>query len=137
MLAFILSDWSRRTAWLPEVHSPAELRVLAAMLIERMEVIVTGDPAQGFLARQDGTIHALYVLPALRGLGTGTRLLDQAKATSAELVLWCHQANAPARAFYARHGFAETGTGDGSGNDEGLPEVRLTWRRRISPEDPA
>lgn len=129
MLALILADWNRRTDWLPEVHTQDELHILAASLVERLDVVVTGDPAQGFIARDGGMVHALYVLPALHGIGIGKRLLDHAKAGSAELTLWCHQANTRARGFYARQGFCEVEAGDGSGNDEGLPEVRLVWHR--------
>lgn len=39
-------------------------------------------------------------------------------------------ADLPARAFHARMGFTEIARTDGTGNDEGLPDVQLEWRRR-------
>jgi ribosomal protein S18 acetylase RimI-like enzyme len=38
------------------------------------------------------------------------------------------QANARALAFYRREGFHEAERTDGSGTEEGLPDVRLIWR---------
>jgi hypothetical protein len=47
-------------------------------------------------------------------------------------VLWTFQANAPARRFYERHGFGAVEFGDGSGNEEGEPDVRYVWEPRFS-----
>ena len=84
---------------------------------------------QGFLARDGEMIHALYLRPKARRRGFGKALLDQAKAETPRLTLWAFQANAQARRFYAREGFAEVEETDGAGNDEKLPDVRLTWER--------
>ena len=35
-------------------------------------------------------------------------------------------------AFYRHHGFAETARGDGSANDEGLPDLTLHWQREAA-----
>lgn len=128
-LAAILSDWIENTPWVPRIHSRAEHVGFASRLISGMEVVVAGQPAQGFLARRDGFIHALYIATDARGAGLGGRLLDAAKLASDHLTLWTFQANAPARKFYARQGFAEVEFGSGVGNDEGLPDVRLVWTR--------
>jgi hypothetical protein len=37
--------------------------------------------------------------------------------------LHCFQANTGARRFYERHGFRAEVFGDGSGNEEGLPDI--------------
>ena len=42
--------------------------------------------------------------------------------------LHCFQANEGARRFYERHGFRAEAFGDGSGNEEGLPDI--TYVRR-------
>ena len=71
--------------------------------------------------------HAAATCSRARGRGVGKALLDTAKARSDRLELWCFQANAGARRFYAREGLAEVERTDGAGNDEKLPDVRLVW----------
>jgi hypothetical protein len=46
----------------------------------------------------------------------------------AGLDLYTFQVNGGARRFYERHGFVGIALGDGSGNDEGQPDVRYAWR---------
>ncbi len=38
------------------------------------------------------------------------------------------QQNTGARRFYERHGFTLVAEGDGSGNEENLPDARYRWR---------
>jgi ribosomal protein S18 acetylase RimI-like enzyme len=61
-----------------------------------------------------GEISALYIAPARTRTGIGTALLDAAHAELAqagrdETYLWVFEDNAPAREFYARHGYAPDG----------------------------
>lgn len=61
-----------------------------------------------------GLVDSLYVLPAAQGRGIGARLLAAAADAFAadgasRVVLWVFEANAPARAFYARQGWRPTG----------------------------
>ncbi len=111
--------------------APRDARDYLARLIRDGEVLTVRDwrGAQGFLAREGEMIHALYLRPRARGRGFGKALLDHAKAGSPRLMLWSFQANAAARRFYAREGFSEVEETDGAGNDEKLPDVRLTWER--------
>ncbi|MDJ0826856.1 MAG: GNAT family N-acetyltransferase [Rhodobacter sp.] len=128
-LARILADWIDETPWMPTIHTPDQDRSFLAWLITNTEVVTLRSwrGPQGFLAREDTMVHALYLRPAVRGQGHGKRLLDWAKARSPNLTLWTFQANAGARAFYAREGFREVEMTDGAGNDEGVPDVRLVW----------
>ncbi len=130
-IAAILSGWTDETAWLPRVHSRAEDREHADDLIRRGWVSVARDSGQvlGFMARAGEDIHALYVARPARGQGIGKALLDHAKARASRLGLWAFEANLRARAFYRREGFREVARGDGAGNDEGLPDIRLEWSR--------
>ncbi len=130
-IAAILSGWTDETAWLPRVHSRAEDREHAAMLIRRGWVSVARKAGRvaGFMAREGEDIHALYVARPARGHGIGTALIDHAKARASRLGLWTFEANLRARAFYRRQGFREVARTGGAGNDEGLPDIRLEWSR--------
>lgn len=128
VLALVLGDWVRETGWMPVRHTREEDLGFVEMLIRSSVVRMAADGG-GFLSRQGGEVDALYLAPPARGRGLGKRLLDEAKAAEPELWLWTFQANSAARRFYAREGFVEVASTDGSGNDEQLPDVRLHWRR--------
>ncbi|MEC9103792.1 MAG: GNAT family N-acetyltransferase, partial [Pseudomonadota bacterium] len=83
---------------------------------------------RGFLAREGAYVHALYVARGARGSGIGRRLIEDAKAQVDQLELHTFEANAGARRFYLRMGFAEAERSDGARNDEGLPDIRYVWQ---------
>jgi len=130
-LAEILADWKDETPWLPDLHSRDEDAYFLARLIAETEVLTARNwrGLQGFLARDGEIVQALYVAGPARCRGVGRQLLGEAKRRSNRLSLWTFQANARARAFYAREGFCEAEATDGSANDENLPDVRLVWER--------
>ena len=130
-LARIIGDWVRETDWMPALHSTEEDEGFVAGLLQTHVVRVAqrGVDRLGFLARQGGKVRALHVTKAERGMGIGRALLDEVKAGEPEVSLWTFQANARAIAFYRREGFAEAERTDGQGNDERLPDIRMTWRR--------
>jgi len=82
----------------------------------------------GFVARDGAWLAHLYVKPGRTGRGIGKKLLDvivaEAAAVTPVLRLYTFARNAGARRFYERHGFVAVATGDGSGNEEGEPDVR-------------
>lgn len=82
------------------------------------------------LSRGDGVawLDHLYLSPSHVGRGTGTRLLECAKAElGSPIRLSTFQANEGARRFYERHGFRVLAFGDGSGNEERCPDVLYEW----------
>ncbi|MDQ2093735.1 GNAT family N-acetyltransferase [Rhodalgimonas zhirmunskyi] len=91
---------------------------------------VTGP--RGFIALEGSRIHALYIHPRARRQGLASRLMAAAQAHAASLDLYTAQDNAPARAFYAAHGFHATAFTNGEGNDDGLPDMRLVWKRNAA-----
>lgn len=121
-----------RRAWVREVLLPSGGVTLARR----------GDRLCGVLAvsSSDGIswIDQLYVAPGQTGRGIGLSLLRHALATlPAPVRLYTFQANAGARRFYARAGFAEIALGDGSDNEERCPDVLMerplgaAFRRRF------
>jgi GNAT superfamily N-acetyltransferase len=105
--------------WLADVVVPAG-RTWVALEGDRIVAMAVVDP---------GELDQLYVAPDRLGAGIGTGLLDHAKLLSPNgLGLYTFQVNARARRFYERHGFVLEALGDGSGNEEGQPDVRYVWR---------
>ena len=130
-LARILGDWVRGTGWMPVLHSRAEDLAFLSGLIGRQAVLVVrrGGAAVGFIAADGGEVTALHVAADQRGRGIGKALLDAVRAGAPSLSLWTFQANSRAIAFYRREGFAEAGRTEGAENEEGLPDLRMIWRR--------
>ncbi|MGV6846856.1 MAG: N-acetyltransferase family protein [Marinibacterium sp.] len=130
----ILQDFASDTDWMPVLHSGAEAVAFCGRMIDMGWVRVAGTPTsvQGFLARRGHEVHALYVASGARGQGIGRRLLDDAKDSADRLELWTFQANLGAQRFYRREGFAEICRTDGTGNDEGLPDIRLGWQAAVA-----
>ncbi|WP_223420764.1 GNAT family N-acetyltransferase [Tateyamaria pelophila] len=127
----ILSEFIDHTDWMPRVHTRAEDVGFAGDLIEKDWVTVAQDANEvtGFIACDGETVQALYVTAAARQQGVGTALLNHAQNHRDALTLWTFQANVEAKAFYAAHGFVVVEETDGARNDEGLPDLRLEWKR--------
>jgi ribosomal protein S18 acetylase RimI-like enzyme len=65
------------------------------------------DVMAGFIALTDRHVDQLYVDPSFQRSGIGSALLDRALASSpGQVTLHVFEENAPARAFYEKHGFA-------------------------------
>jgi GNAT superfamily N-acetyltransferase len=78
-----------------------------------------------------GDLDQLYCRRGETGKGIGKALLDFAKSKSPDgLELFTFQVNEGARRFYSREGFAEVYWGDGTGNEEGKPDVKMKWPGR-------
>lgn len=133
----ILSQFVDTTDWMPRLYSRAQELAFAGLMVDRGWVNVIEPQGQGtgiagFLAVDAGYVHALYIACEQRGLGWGRRLLDHAKSDAIRLELHTFAENRGAQRFYAREGFVEAGRGDGTQNDEGLPDVLLVWERKTA-----
>ncbi|WP_370273856.1 GNAT family N-acetyltransferase [Pseudooceanicola nitratireducens] len=125
----ILGQSVRDHRWMPQLYSEAENIAHLGRLIDLGWVRVAVDGViRGFLAREGAYVHALYVARGARGSGIGRRLIEDAKAQVDQLELHTFEANAGARRFYLRMGFAEAERSDGARNDEGLPDIRYVWQ---------
>ena len=110
---------------LQEQQAFFESRVLPE---NRVRVALLGATLAGFMASTPESIAHLYVAVPLVGRGIGSRLLALAKAeSSGSLWLYTFARNANARAFYERHGFADTG--HGFENMWNLEDIRYVWSR--------
>ncbi|MDX8442779.1 GNAT family N-acetyltransferase [Mesorhizobium australafricanum] len=119
-------------AWMPVLHTPEEdLFFIRDILLpcQQVTVAVAGERIVGFIAVNGDWVDQLYLDPAWTGQAIGSRLLAQATAGLPQVKLHCFQANGGARRFYERHGFRAEAFGDGSTNEEGLPDILYVLRR--------
>ncbi|SNR94235.1 L-amino acid N-acyltransferase YncA [Streptosporangium subroseum] len=118
--------------YLPDLHTDEETRAwISHIMIPGHEVWVAEQHGQiaGFAALNIHWLEHLYVAPDAQGHGIGTALLTQAKKARPNLlILHVFQQNTGARRFYERHGFTLTTLGDGSDNEEKVPDARYDWR---------
>ncbi|MEL6688751.1 MAG: GNAT family N-acetyltransferase [Pseudomonadota bacterium] len=117
----VLRNWIEETPWMPMVHNRASMVAFWRGRLADAEGWMVGQ--DGFALRDGDFMTALYVAKHARNTGVGSRLLDAA-AGGRDTKLWTFQANAEARAFYARRGFSELKRTDGD-NEEGLPDILL------------
>ncbi|MEQ8486252.1 MAG: GNAT family N-acetyltransferase [Pseudomonadales bacterium] len=115
----------------PLAHGDAEVRTwIAATLLPAGGVSVAEVDGRvvGMVAvstaPEGAWIDQLYVAPDSVDHGVGTLLLRNALGRLSHPVrLYTFAENLRARAFYERHGFTAIDFGDGSGNEEGQPDV--------------
>jgi GNAT superfamily N-acetyltransferase len=127
-----LAAW-RATFDFPPAHPDDDVRAwLADEMLPTHETWVATEPGGrviALMALSASMVDQLYVAPDWVGHGIGGRLMDIAKACRPDgLELYCFQVNGRARTFYEHRGFVAVATGDGSGNEEGQPDVRYAWR---------
>lgn len=91
-------------------------------------VALDGDTPLGLSALEGAWIRQFAVFPAFQRRGVGTALLSKAKERSPYgLRLFTFRRNAPARAFYEKHGFAPVAFGE-SPAPEFEPDVEYGWQ---------
>jgi len=125
----IVYQFQQGTNWMPKLYALEEVIRFCRIMIDRGWVTVAQDQGRvvGFLARDRAEVCSLYLADGIRGRGFGRALLAEAKEASPQLLLRTFEANTAARRFYHRQGFIEIGRGDGSTNEEGLPDIFLQW----------
>ena len=116
----------------PLAHTDDEVRDwVADHVLPRLETWVAEADGRviAMMALDDAALEQLYVEPGWHGQGIGSRLVELAKQRRpGGLQLHTFQVNERARRFYERHGFVIGLLGDGSGNEEGQPDVLYRWR---------
>jgi len=115
----------------PPAHSESELREWVARVLVPAGGVTVAEvdgEAAGVMATSHGErvswINQMAVDPMLVNNGIGTLLLSHAIRTlPLPIRLYTFQANAGARRFYERHGFAPIEFTDGQANEERCPDV--------------
>lgn len=138
-LAQVLWSFTRSTDWMPPARGRAlDLALLTRLVLRRRIRLIRDDRGPvAFIARDHDRILALYVHARARRHGLGQALLREAKEKTPFLALWTPVASNVSRRFYAAEGFSTAGFGDGSGNDESLPEVLMIWHAPSGAQEPA
>jgi ribosomal protein S18 acetylase RimI-like enzyme len=118
--------------FLPVIHTHDEHRDFITEIVPRDHELWVAEDAGtvvGLAAIGVSTLGHIYVHPDFQARGLGTALLDKTKELRPDgFTLWTFPANKRACRFYERHGLHPIEYGDGSGNEEGLPDVRYAWR---------
>jgi putative acetyltransferase len=122
-------------SWLPRIHTDDEDRwfVRHKMLVddEVTLAIRDGQPV-GFCALSVDMIDHLYIDPCAHRLGIGKHFVDRAKVVRPDgFTLYCFTQNENAAAFYCSQGLTVVEEGDGSGNEEGVPDLLFAWRPSV------
>ncbi len=117
----------------PCIHDESEVRRWMAdevighadVTVAEVDGLVVGLMVLEAGRHQTAWIEQLYLDPAWMGRGLGHRMIERAvERAPGGLQLWTFAANAGARRFYEREGFAAVEFTDGQGNEERAPDVR-------------
>jgi GNAT superfamily N-acetyltransferase len=119
-------------AWLPDLHTPEEDRAWVAQIVLPQQEVWVAEAAGHIVGvaslDTDAMLTQLYILPGHQGAGIGSALLETAKTARPEgFTLYAFQRNTRARQFYEHRGCVPIAFGDGSGNEEGEPDVLYQW----------
>jgi GNAT superfamily N-acetyltransferase len=132
-IAAVLREARDAHAFLPRLHTAEDdYQFVSERMLPAHEVWVVEEQAVviGFASFSDDLLGHLYVAPRAQRRGVGRLLLDMVKQRRPDgFVLWTHQPNAQARAFYEREGLRAVEFTDGSSNEEKVPDVRYAWRQ--------
>lgn len=131
-LAEIYVTSRRSAAGLPRAsHRDEDVRAwFATTVLVEHEVWVAEVEARavGLTVLRGESIDQLYVRPDAQRRGVGARLVEHAKRQRGRLRFSTLEANEPARAFCEKHAFKAIAFGDGTGNEDGAPDVLYEWR---------
>jgi GNAT superfamily N-acetyltransferase len=111
--------------FLPKLHTHDETLAYFRRCVVDGEAYLLGD---GFAILAGDALTHLYVHPGAIGTGIGHALFEHVKTVRPRgFEFWVFQQNERARRFYEAHGATPVEYGDGSGNEERVPDVRYQW----------
>jgi GNAT superfamily N-acetyltransferase len=115
--------------FLPRLHSHTENLEFFRRCVAEHEAYLLD---RGFAILAGDTLTHLYVHPDAIGTGIGHALFAHVQARRPHgFGFWVFQQNERARQFYEAHGAVPVELGDGSANEEGVPDVRYEWRPSV------
>jgi GNAT superfamily N-acetyltransferase len=128
---YLASLRSERSAqrWRELAQRPADAGQRTLVLRDEHERIVgfaSAGPSRDDDAPTAWELYAVNLAPTARGTGVADLLLDELLG-GRDATLWVVEANARARAFYARRGFVDEG-GRSEHEATGTPEIRMVRR---------
>ncbi|MFD1982108.1 GNAT family N-acetyltransferase [Mesorhizobium newzealandense] len=118
--------------WMPVIHTPDEDFAFIRDIVlpgQQVTVAEAGKEIVGFIAVSGEWVEQIYLAPDWTGQGIGSRLLMDTTASLPVVKLHCFLSNTGARRFYECHGFRAESFGDGTNNEEGLPDILYVRRR--------
>jgi GNAT superfamily N-acetyltransferase len=126
-----LRSWKALMPDIPVGHTDEQVRtwIAGSVMVEKRVLVATeNDAVIAMMAVSEdgegGWIDHLYVAPGHVGRGVGSALLKHALATLlAPVRLYTFQSNARARTFYETRGFRPVIFGDGTDNEQQLPDI--------------
>jgi ribosomal protein S18 acetylase RimI-like enzyme len=126
-----VAAWASLLRFLPNLHTDEDRRSFITEVVPRdHELWVAEEDGRvvGLAAVGADTLGHLYVHPGYQNRGLGSALLEKTmELRPSGFTLWTFPANEGACRFYERHGLRPIEYGDGSGNEEGVPDVRYEW----------
>lgn len=124
-----LSDERCAARWRERALRPVDAPERTLVVVDpdgRISGFASAGPSRDDDAPAEWELYAVNLAPCARGTGVADRLLD-ALLGDRDATLWVVEGNARARAFYARHGFADEG-GRSAHEPTGAVEIRMIRR---------
>lgn len=102
-----------------------QVRDLYLPAVEVWVCMAAGGDAVGFIGMSDSHVEMLFIEPALRGQGIGSRLLDRVKSLHETMTVDVNEQNPQAHGFYRRYGFHDVGRSETDSAGRPFPLIHM------------
>lgn len=131
----LLALWERSVRATHDFLAEADIDALRPQVrdvyLDAVEIWVfeDADGLAGFVGLADAQVEMLFLEPARRGQGIGTRLLDHARGLRGALTVDVNEHNPQAHGFYRRYGFVDIGRSPLDGQGRPFPLIHMALPR--------